>query len=96
MLREIARYSETDLMAAGEAHSRCASPRGRDGDSSKPGRGNHGVWLSGDSFLYDVNPMDPITFAAIGTILLLIARAVCWIPARGAMNVLPMAALSRE
>jgi putative ABC transport system permease protein len=43
--------------------------------------------------LFGVSPTDPLTFATIAALLLLIALLACWIPARRAMNVNPMVAL---
>ena len=43
--------------------------------------------------LYGVSPTDPLTFLAISVLLLLIAMAACYIPARRAMCVEPVIAL---
>ncbi|HUN83037.1 MAG TPA: ABC transporter permease, partial [Terracidiphilus sp.] len=48
------------------------------------------------SFLYGVQPHDPLTFAAVPPFLALIAIAACWIPARRAASVDPMQALRTE
>jgi predicted permease len=48
------------------------------------------------SFLYGVQPIDPLTFAALPFLLLCIALLACYLPARRAMRVDPMVALHHE
>jgi ABC-type antimicrobial peptide transport system permease subunit len=48
------------------------------------------------SFLYGIQPHDVLTFAIVPPLLLLIAMAACWIPARSAASVDPMQALRTE
>ena len=48
------------------------------------------------SLLFEVSPTDPVTFAAVAVLLMLVAIMACWIPARRAMRVDPMVALRHE
>jgi len=48
------------------------------------------------SFLYGIQPHDAFTFTVVPPVLLLIALAACWIPARRAATVDPMQALRTE
>jgi predicted permease len=48
------------------------------------------------SLLYDVSPRDPGVFAATTAILVAVALAACWLPARRASRLSPMEALRTE
>ena len=48
------------------------------------------------SFLYGIQPHDPLTFAVVPLVLAVTALAACWIPARRAASINPMEALRTE
>lgn len=48
------------------------------------------------ALLYGVSPLDPITFASVAALMLLIALAACYLPARRAVNTNPIDALRHE
>ena len=48
------------------------------------------------SLLYDVHTDDPVTMIGVAALLILVALAACYIPARRAMKINPMVALGYE
>ncbi len=48
------------------------------------------------SFLFGVSPLDPITYAAVPVLMIVVALTAAWIPARRAAAVDPMVALRGE
>jgi predicted permease len=53
-----------------------------------------GRWLTGA--LYQVSPTDPVTLATVTLLLLTVALAACWLPARRAAGVAPGEALRSD
>jgi predicted permease len=47
-------------------------------------------------FLFEVHPLDPLTFCAVPLLMLLLALLAAWIPARRAASIDPMCALRSE
>lgn len=48
------------------------------------------------SFLFEVHPLDPVTFCAVPVLMLLLAVLAAWVPARRAAGIDPMQALRSE
>ncbi len=58
-----------------------------------------GAWVlerTVESFLFDVQPRDPIVFIAVAAVLGVVGVAACWVPARRAARVDPLSALRAE
>jgi ABC-type antimicrobial peptide transport system permease subunit len=55
-----------------------------------------GVSATIQDFLFDVSPSDPIVYATISALLLVVALLACWIPARRATRLDPIAVLRGE
>jgi predicted permease len=55
-------------------------------------------WLAKtvQSFLFEVDPRDPVVFALVATVLGVVGLAACWIPARRAARIDPLVALRTE
>jgi putative ABC transport system permease protein len=51
-------------------------------------------WMT--SMLVGVTPADPVTFASIATLFIVIAALACWVPARRAATLSPVVALRQE
>jgi len=48
------------------------------------------------SFLFGVTPTDPVTLSGVGLLFVCVALVACWLPARRAVKVDPIAALRYE
>jgi len=48
------------------------------------------------SFLHDVSPTDPLTFATVSMLLVTVAFVACYVPARRAIRIDPITTLRQE
>ena len=48
------------------------------------------------SLLFEISPMDPLTYLAVSVVLLIAAAAASYVPAHRASNVNPLVALRAE
>jgi ABC-type lipoprotein release transport system permease subunit len=48
------------------------------------------------ALLFEMSPRDPVSFAGVALLFLVIAAVACWLPARAAMRVQPSSALRTE
>ena len=69
-------------------------PLGRQSATGMAGTGSHGRLL--ESLLFGVGAYDPLTFVSVPVGLAIVALVACWIPARRAARVDPIAALRFE
>jgi ABC-type antimicrobial peptide transport system permease subunit len=48
------------------------------------------------ALLYEVDPRDPVSFAGVSLLLMVVGLLACWLPARAALRVDPASALRAE
>jgi ABC-type lipoprotein release transport system permease subunit len=48
------------------------------------------------SLLHDVKPLDPLTFASVAVVLMIVSVGACLVPAARAMRVSPVRALRAD
>ena len=51
---------------------------------------------AGSSLLFGVTATDPMTFVAVSLLVMAVAGAACYVPARRAMRVAPIVALQQR
>ena len=54
------------------------------------------VGRAGSSLLFGVTAADPLTLASVSLLLIAVAAAACYFPARRAMKIEPIVALQRQ
>jgi putative ABC transport system permease protein len=57
---------------------------------------SYGLTRIMSSLLFEVSATDPLTFGAIATLLAVVALVACYLPARRATKIDPLAALRHE
>jgi len=57
-----------------------------------------GAWASRllEAFLFEVEPGDPLTYAGVSLLLMVVAFVACYVPARRASRVDPLVAIRAD